>query len=213
MAHLFPAFINLEGKNCLIIGGGKVAERKVANLFEYNARIKVVSPEVTDNLKRWSEKGLITLYLRKFTQEDLDGIFMVFAATNDSHLNQQVSILCRAKGILLNAVDDPPNCDFYVPSVVRRNSLAIAISTEGKSPLFAKKLRQKIEGIIPEGYGWFVDLLGEIREKVKLEVDDITKREKIFHLLVDDEVLALLDAGEHEKVREKVEKCISSLRD
>lgn len=213
MARLFPVFINLEGKNCLIIGGGKVAERKVANLFEYNARIKLVSPEVTDNLKRWGEKGLIALYLRKFAKEDLDDIFMVFAATNDSHLNQEVAILCREKGILLNAVDDPPNCDFYVPSVVRRNSLVIAISTEGKSPLFAKKLRQKIEGVIPEEYGWFVDLLGEIREKVKIEVDDIKKREEIFNLLVNDEIFALLNMGEYEKVREKVEKCISFLQD
>lgn len=213
MAHLFPAFINLEGKNCLIIGGGKVAERKIANLFSYNTRIRVVSPDVTENIKKWGEEGLITLALREFAREDLDGIFMVFAATNDSNLNREIAKLCRERGILLNAVDDPLNCDFYVPSVVRRDSLVIAVSTEGKSPLLARKIRQELENFIPEGYGWYVELLGEIREKVKQRVGDINAREAIFRQLVNEEILALLRAGEFEKVRERVEKCMSSLQD
>ncbi|SHG89721.1 precorrin-2 dehydrogenase / sirohydrochlorin ferrochelatase [Thermosyntropha lipolytica DSM 11003] len=213
MAHLFPAFINLEGKNCLIIGGGKVAERKVANLLAYGTNIKVVSPKVTENIKEWGEKGLITVNLRAFDDRDLDGIFMVFAATNDSDLNRRVARICRMKGILLNAVDDPVNCDFYVPSVVRRDSLVVAISTEGKSPLFARKMREELEGLIPEAYGWYVDLLGEVREKAKAKINDINEREALFHKLVNDEILGLLRKGEWEKVKERVEECISSLQD
>lgn len=213
MAHLFPAFINLEGKKCLIIGGGKVAERKIANLFTYNAVIKVVSPKVTERIRKWEEEGLITVALRQFREEDLCGMFMVFGATDDSNLNREVARLCRERGILLNAVDDPGNCDFYVPSVVRRNSLVVAISTEGKSPLFARKMREELETFIPEGYGWYVDILGEIREIVKREVDDINKREEVFRQLVNEEILAWLRMGELEKVREKVEKCMSSLQD
>ncbi|MBO8159510.1 bifunctional precorrin-2 dehydrogenase/sirohydrochlorin ferrochelatase [Thermosyntropha sp.] len=213
MAHLFPVFVNLEGKNCLIVGGGKVAERKAANLFEYGAAITVVSPEVTENLKKWAEDGLIALHLRKFEIKDLNGIFMVFAATNDNNLNYEIAGLCREQGILINAVDDPPNCDFYVPSIVRRNSLAIAISTEGKSPLFAKKLRKELEEIIPSGYGWYVDLLGELRKEIKSKVADISEREEIFNKLIDDDILNWLKAGEYKKVRERVEECISYLQD
>lgn len=213
MAHLFPAFLNLANKNCLIIGGGKVAERKVRDLLDYDARITVISPGAENNIKHWANQGIITWKPRGFQVTDLDGVFLVFLATDDRNLNHQVVSLCRNQQILVNAVDDPPNCDFYVPSVIRRQSLAIAISTEGKSPLFARKMREELEQLITAEYGEFVEILGEQRELIKTQVADITKRKEILVSLVYSDILELLKAGEKEKVRERVEQCMSFLQD
>lgn len=210
MTHLFPIYLNLSGKNCLVIGGGPVAERKVENLLEYEANIKLVSPQVENKIKEWSRDGIITWLPREFAAQDLDGIFMVFVATNDGAVNQQVVELCRQRGILANAVDDPPNCDFFIPSLIRRNSLVVAISTEGKSPLFARKLREELEDVITPEYGEFVEILGELRTQIKHGVLDIGLRKKIFENLVNSDILNLLKAGEKEKARERIEQCMSS---
>ena len=135
---------------------------------------------------------------------------MVFVATNDMDTNRMVAKWCRERGILVNAVDDPPNCDFYVPAVVRRNSLVVAISTEGKSPMFARKLREQLEELIGEEYGEFVDFLGEQREPIKQAVRDIEERKKIFAALADSDILDLLKAGERERAKERMEQCMSS---
>ncbi|MEN6325287.1 MAG: bifunctional precorrin-2 dehydrogenase/sirohydrochlorin ferrochelatase [Syntrophomonas sp.] len=210
MTHLFPIYLDLSGKNCLVIGGGPVAERKVENLLEYEVNIKIVSPQVEKRIKEWSLEGSITWLPREFEEHDLDGIFMVFVATNDGSVNQWVVELCRQRGILANAVDDPPNCDFFVPSLIRHNSLVVAISTEGKSPLFARKLREELEEVITPEYGEFVEILGELRTRIKNDVLDIELRRKIFENLVNSDILSLLKAGEKEKARERIEQCMSS---
>ncbi len=209
MGHLFPIFINLRGKKCLIIGGGEVAERKIEDLLQYEAAITIVSPQVTDKIRTWVESGIITYLSREFEEDDINGIFMVFAATNNSLVNQEIAALCRKKDVLLNAVDDPLNCDFFIPSILRHNSLVIAVSTEGKSPLYARKIRQDLEKIISEEYGEFVDILGQQREYIKNMVPDIRDRKRIFQAIVDSDILELLKAGENEKVRERLRECMS----
>ncbi|MGS0764140.1 precorrin-2 dehydrogenase/sirohydrochlorin ferrochelatase family protein [Syntrophomonas curvata] len=213
MVHLFPIFINLAGKNCLVIGGGQVAERKVENLFSYDANIMVISPEAGENMRRWFNQGLIDWQAREFIDSDLDHVFLVFVATNDVLVNRGIVEQCRQRGILVNAVDDPPNCDFYVPAVVRRNSLVVGISTEGKSPMFARKLREQLEELIGEEYGQFVDILGEQRDYIKQVIPDIETRKKVFQALVDSDILDLLKLGDGERVKERMEECMSSWRD
>lgn len=213
MAKLFPIYLNLSGKSCLIIGGGKVAERKVEDLLEYGPIIKLVSPQLEEKIETWAREGIIGLQQRPFKEDDLDGSYIVFAATDDNELNHRVARLCRQRGIMVNAVDDPPNCDFYVPSIIRRNSLALAISTGGKSPMLARKLRQDLENIIGHEYGEFVDILGEAREEIKKTIPDIEKRKKIFEAMVYSDILDLIKTGERDKVRERIEQCISSWQD
>ena len=213
MAHLFPVFLSLSGKKCLVVGGGRVAERKIADLLECEANINVISPTAGDSIQLWSNQGLISWQAREIEVSDLDNVCMVFVATNNMDANRLVVSWCRERGILVNAVDDPPNCDFYVPAVVRRNSLVVAISTEGKSPMFARKLREQLEGFIGEEYGEFVDFLGEQREPIKQAVNDIEKRKRIFEALVDSDILDLLKAGERERAKERMEQCTSSWQD
>ncbi|MDD2619506.1 MAG: bifunctional precorrin-2 dehydrogenase/sirohydrochlorin ferrochelatase [Syntrophomonadaceae bacterium] len=210
MAHLFPIYLDLSGKKCLVIGGGPVAERKVENLLDYGVNIKLVSPQVEKKIEQWAEDGIITWLPREFEETDLKEVFIVFVATNDGSVNQTAVELCRQKGILANAVDDPPNCDFFIPSIIRRDSLVVAISTEGKSPLFARRLREELEQVITPEYGEFVTILGEMRIRIKEIVPDIELRKKIFQDLVDSDILILLKAGEKQKARERIEQCMSS---
>lgn len=213
MAHLFPVFLSLSAKKCLVVGGGRVAERKIADLLECEANINVISPTAGDLIRLWSNQGLISWQAREIEDSDLDNVFMVFIATNDMHINRLVVGWCTERGILVNAVDDPPHCDFYVPAVVRRKSLVVAISTEGKSPMFARRLREQLEELIGEEYGDFVDFLGEQRESVKQAVADIEKRKRIFAALVDSDILDLLKAGERERAKERMEECMFSWQD
>ena len=173
MAHLFPIYLKLSGKITLVIGGGQVAERKISDLMECGCDIRLVSPTATDDIRSWAKHGLITWEEREFHSQDLDGVFLVCIATSDHNINQQAITLCRDKGILINAVDNPPNCDFFVPALLRRDSLAIAISTEGKSPLLARKVKEKLEGIISEEYGELVEVLGKGRDYEREVIDNI----------------------------------------
>ncbi len=213
MTQLFPVFINLTDKPCLVLGGGQVAARKVQNLLDCGAVVKVISPEAVDVIKDCSEQGLIKWVRRELEINDLQDVFMVFVATSNPEANQQAVDWCRERNILVNAVDDPPNCDFYVPSVLRRNSLVLAISTEGKSPLYARKLREELESIITPEHGEYVDLLGEQRELIKETISDINVRKKVFEALVDSDIFELLRRGDQVKVRERVQECISSWQD
>ncbi len=209
MTNLYPVYIDLTNKKCLVIGGGKVAERKIDNLLEYGCLIRVVSPQVEKNIQIWADQNLIQLYRREFQEQDIADSFMVFVATDNNRINEKVSKMCRERGIMVNAVDDPPHCDFYIPSIVRRNSLVLAISTGGKSPAFARRLRSELEEIITPEYGEFVDILGEQRELIKDRIKDIEIRKKIFEELVYSDIIDLLKAGEKERAKEKVERCMS----
>lgn len=209
MADLFPIFLVMKEQRCVVVGGGQVAERKVQNLLEYPVQIDVISPQATPKLQSWSEEHRINWIARSFQPADIQGAFLVFAATDDQKVNREVAGLCQEKGILVNAVDDPDFCDFYIPSTVRRNSLVLAISTEGKSPAYAKRLRQQLEENITDAHGKFVDLLGEQRELVKQRVPDIKTRQAIFESLANLDILDLIARGEEEQIRERIEKCMS----
>lgn len=213
MKHLFPICLNMQDKLCLVIGGGKVAERKIAALLEHGARVKVVSSAITAQIEEWERENLVQTSIRDFREEDLKDVFLVFVATNNSQVNSEVSRLCRQKGILANVVDNPEQCDFFIPAVVRRNSLMIAISTEGKSPAYARKLRQELEEIITPAHGEFVDLLGEVRVYLQSHVPDINKRKQIIESLVYSDILNLIQVGEKDKAKEKIRQCMSFWQD
>lgn len=212
MEHLYPIFINLADKMCLVVGGGKVAQRKIETLLEYRAQVLAVSPDVADRIKDWAERKLITWKSRLFEPSDLEDVFLVFIATGDSRTNKEIAALCRDRGIMVNAVDDPENCDFYVPAILRRDSLCIAVSTEGKSPLLAAKLRNELENMIPAEYGDWVEILGRLREEIKRSDLDISQRQQVFSDLVYSDILNLLIQGRKQEAEERITACMSCLR-
>ena len=142
---LFAMFVKLAGRNCVVIGGGDVAESKAQSLLQAGAKVTVISPDLTSRLAHKQRCGAITWCARTFERCDLDGAFLAIAATSDDAVNELVYSECEGRGILCNVVDQPPRCHFYFPALVQRGDLQIAISTAGKSPSLAQRLRKELE--------------------------------------------------------------------
>ncbi|MGE5418368.1 MAG: bifunctional precorrin-2 dehydrogenase/sirohydrochlorin ferrochelatase [Acidobacteriota bacterium] len=207
---MFSVFLNLESRNTLVIGGGTVASRKVNNLLECGAVVRIVSPYPCEEIKALHKAGKITLEERNFEDSDIEGCWLVFAATNDEHVNRHIYELCQKSRILVNVVDDPDNCNFIVPSNLRRGSLTVSVSTEGKSPLLARKLRLMLEDVIGPEYEDYVDLLGEARQEVKDRFAEEQVRRKIFEAILDLDVLPLVKIGKKQEAKERILQCIYS---
>lgn len=164
--HLFPLFLKLRGRRCLIVGGGPISEGKIASLLETGAQITVIAPRVTHAIARWAKQKKIRLQLKPFRSADLHGIFLVVAATNSSKVHRSIYRQARARGVLCNIVDVPQLCDFYYPALVRRGQLQIAISTAGASPSLARRLRQELELAFGPEYAHWLKHLSRERKKL-----------------------------------------------
>lgn len=209
MADLFPIMLCLQGKRCLLVGGGEVASRKVDDLLVCGAQVQVVSPMISAAIEHYAAAGQIECHRRRFEDSDVQGMNMVISATDNEIVNQRVMSVCRDMGILVNVVDDPPKCDFFVPAVVRRGSLAISVSTEGKSPLLARQIKGQLQEEFGEEYGYLVEILGEARQIIKESIPDIEKRRKMFADLVEGSLLEVIREKGPEQAREWMLKCIS----
>jgi uroporphyrin-III C-methyltransferase len=163
---LQPIFLKLDGRSCLVVGAGEVASGKIVSLVASGARVTVVAPWVKPEIARLVASGAVQWQERVFIDRDIDGHFVVIAGTDQTPVNQHVYNLCRAAGILCNAVDDIPHCDFYYGSVVQRGDLQIAISTAGDSPSLAQRLRQEIDAQLPTDLGPWLHAIGRIRQDV-----------------------------------------------
>jgi precorrin-2 dehydrogenase / sirohydrochlorin ferrochelatase len=166
VTSLFPMFMKLAGKHCLVVGAGKVGEPKIGGLIDTGARIRVVAIEASGQVREWADVGKIELELRAFSENDLDGNFLAVAATASESLNRLIYHEAQRRGVLCNVVDVPEYCDFFYPAVVRRGDLQIAISTAGQSPSLAQKLRQQLERQFGPGYAEWVQQLGETRRLI-----------------------------------------------
>ncbi len=165
MSSFYPILVDLQGKKALVVGGGKVAQRKIENLLDYGASVHVVARELTGELEHLHCERRIQFLGPEFSESYLEGAFLVIAATDDASLNRRVSQEAQKRGQLINAVDQPADCNFIVPSVLSRGDLLIAVSTSGKSPAFARKVRVELEQHFGEEYGFFLTLMGNLRER------------------------------------------------
>jgi len=183
VTNLFPMFMKLAGKQCLVVGAGKVGEPKIGGIIDTGARIHVVAIAASDQVREWAEAGKIDLEVRGFTSADLDGKFLAVVATASRSLNELVYREAQQRGVLCNVVDVPDLCDFFYPAVVRRGDLQIAISTAGQSPSLAQKLRQQLERQFGDGYTAWVEQLGTTRRLVLAsDLDKETKWELLHSL-------------------------------
>ncbi len=180
---MFPIFLKLDGRRVLVVGAGTVAEGKIRGLLEARASIQVVAPEAVLQVQKWAWEGVVEWKARAFQPSDLDQVSLVIAATSSSELNAQVLKEAQARRVLCNAVDDPENCDFYYPAVVRRGDLQIAISTNGRSPALAQRLRRELEEQFGPEYEEWVEELGRAREQLTVQKLDTEPRRKLLHQL------------------------------
>lgn len=187
---LFPLFLKLTSRPCIVIGAGHLAESKIDSLRASDAAVTVIAPEVSDRIGEQAATGELTLHRRPYQSGDLAGTFLVVAATNDPAVNRAVFAEATASGVLCNAVDDPPFCDFYFPSIVRRGDLQIAISTAGNSPALAQQLRKELNEQLPLDLGeWLADL-GNLRREVVAAEPLNESRRLLLHELAQRQVCA-----------------------
>lgn len=190
---VFPIFIDLKGKKCVVVGGGKVAARKIETLLQFDSNIIVISPAVCERVQELKWEGRVVVIKKKYSEEDIEGAFMVIAATNDMKINEKVYNNAIENGTFVNVVDSPEKCTFIFPSVVKRQDLVVGISTSGGYPALSKKLRQKVEQLLPESYGNILETLKDCRRRAEAEVQNIDKRKELLNRILD-EILFYEDA-------------------
>jgi len=180
---LFPIFVKLKGRLVVVIGGGKIAEEKIPGVLSAGARIRLFAPSITPQIAEWVRFGKIDWLPKKFAPADLQGAFLVIAATSAAGVNASVFREAEARGILCNAVDDIKNCHFYYGSIVQRGDLQIAISTNGKSPALAQRLRKELDAqFVPEYEAW-VQWLGAARDALRASGMNSEATKKLLHEL------------------------------
>jgi precorrin-2 dehydrogenase/sirohydrochlorin ferrochelatase len=177
---LFPMFVKLDGRSCLVVGACEIGEGKIGSLLEAGATVCVVAPQATTRVQEWASTGTIRWQRRKFIPDDLDGKFLVVAATSSPKVNALVFEEARSRKVLCNSVDDPPHCDFFYAAVVRRGDLQIAISTNGKSPALAQRLRKRFERQFGPEYADKINELGAIRERLFCSSMEPARRRKVL---------------------------------
>jgi len=180
---LFPMFMKLGGRSCLVVGAGTVGEPKIGGLLASGASVRVVAFTGTGAVAEWAKTGAITWEARAFNSTDLDGVFLVIAATNSRDVNAAIFHEAGQRNILCNVVDDPEYCDFYYPAVVRRKDLQLAISTNGQSPALAQRIRRELEVQFGPEYGEWLEQLGTIRRQLFASNIDPEERRHLLHEL------------------------------
>jgi len=186
-ARLFPIFLKLAGRPCLVVGAGTVGESKIASLVEADAQVRVVAPEATPEVRLWAESKRVEWQQRGFQPEDLDGKFLVVAATSSAKLHEHIFQEATRRGVLCNIVDVPELCDFYYPAVVQRGALQIAVSTSGQSPALAQRLRMELEEEFGPEYELWLEYLGEARGRLQSQELDPEERKRLLHALASKE--------------------------
>ncbi len=201
---LYPIALRLEGRRCLVVGGGRVAERKIAALLDAAADVVVVAPEVTPTLRELATQGRIVLREREVLADDVIGATLVIAATDIPQVNEIVWQASRAAGVLINTVDVPTHSDFYTPAVVRRPPVTLAISTDGHSPGLSAWLRRHLEAALPARLGELAETLGELRAQVGQAIRERTDRAVFWEEMVNDDLVALAEQEGMDAVRARI---------
>ena len=196
----YPIYLDIKNRNCLVIGGGSVGTRKVLTLLACGANVTVVSLDATEKLHQLSNNGVIKLKERPFQTTDLDDRFLVIGATDNQGLNRQIHAEAERRGLLCNIADRPKACNFILPSIVNRGDLIIAISTSGKSPAFAKRLRKHLEKEFGDEYAQFLNLMGAIRKKLLSQDHEPEAHKHLFEQLIEMDIVQMLKDGDTDRI-------------
>lgn len=213
MKHMeyYPVFLNLTGRACTVVGGGRVAERKVKGLIASGASVTVISPEVTPGLTDLHGQGALTWIKRPYRDGDLAGSFLVIAATDDTEAQGLVHDEADRRNLLLNVADVPDLCGFILPATVRRGDLAVSVSTGGKSPALARNLRQELEKKIGPEYRTLVDILGVLRPMVQAAGRPQAENEAMFNKLLGRDIAGWIRERAWDKVEGHVRSVLADL--
>ncbi len=204
----YPVYLQLKGQPCTVIGGGKIAEGKVEGLLAAGAQVKLVSPALTGPRAAIVRAGNVTYVERAYQPGDLQGAFVVICATDQHEINHQVWQEATANRQLVNVVDDTPRCNFIAPSILRQGDLSIAISTSGRAPALAVRLKERLQAEIGPHYAHFLRLSGKLRQPLAEHIPDFETRKALWYRLVDSDVLSLLETGDEAAALQKISQIV-----
>ncbi|MFP4194379.1 MAG: precorrin-2 dehydrogenase/sirohydrochlorin ferrochelatase family protein [Desulfosalsimonas sp.] len=204
----YPVYLDIRNRDCLVVGGGQVALRKVEGLLKAGARTTVVSPEFAEGFSRLTGSAGLEMIMRNYKSADLEGKFLVIGATDNSKVNRKISRDAESRNMLCNIADVPEACNFILPSVVKRGDLMIAISTSGKSPAFARHLRKQLEKQFGEEYTEFLRLMGAARKKLLSEKHAPEEHKPLFNQLIAENLPSLIREGNTEQADRLLQKVL-----
>jgi len=213
----YPVYLNLKARRVVVIGGGEVAERKIESLLDAEASILVISPEITPRISLLSQQRRIEVLNRRYTPGDCAGAALVLSATGDPEVGKAVHAEASALGVFINTADQPAQCSFIMPAVVRRGDIGVAISTSGTSPALAARLRRKISGIIGPEYARLAELLSRARPEIRNNVGTEKSRKHLHYRIIDSDIITLLkleDIGPAERrLKQIIEDFVAETRE
>ena len=198
----YPVFLDLNGKSVVVIGGGNIAHQKMENLTKVGADVTVISPDLNQPRASLKEEGRFRHIEREYQPGDLEGYILAFVATDDRAVNATVADEGKARGVWVNAVDDPPYCDFIMPGIVQRGDLVIAISTSGRSPAMARKMREELAEFLTEEWVAMLELAAEVR--AELRTRDVMVDSDTWNAALDDELRHLLKDNRYDEARQRL---------
>ncbi len=204
----YPVFLDIDGKPCIVVGGGEVAYRKIQRLLQCGARVRVIAKPLSPALDDLKAQGRITHIDAHYEPGHIDSAFLVIGATDNREVNERIFRDARLRNILVNIVDEPERCDFILPSIVERGDLSIAVSTGGKSPALAKRLRQELEEIFGAEYETYLRIMGEIREFVLARGRSSDENRQIFESFVQSDMLNLIRKKDWNAVRSLIQEIL-----
>lgn len=191
----YPVYLDLKGRDVLVVGGGAIAEGKALQLIDAGARVKIVSPTLTDALSRLVESGTVDYRNGRFEEEDLSGVALVISATDDRAVNESVAAAAAQRGVLCNVVDQPDLCNFITPALISRGDLQISVSTGGGSPTLTQRVKREVGTLIGEEYGVLLELATKMRGEAKGRITDFERRKTALRAFVESDAIDLIRAG------------------
>lgn len=196
----YPVNLDIKDKCCLVVGGGPVAARKAKTLLECGARVTAVSIEFSESFRKISQNPRLKLVERPYDPGDLEGKFLVIGATSNEALNRRINADAESRNMLCNIADVPDICNFILPSIIRRGDLCIAVSTSGKSPAFAKKLRKDLENFFGDEYARFLLLMGAVRKKLLDQAHAPEAHKPLFESLIEKNLLEMIKLNQTDRI-------------
>ena len=198
----YPIFLQLEDRRCLVVGGGREAQRKVEGLLAAGGSVTVIAPTLADDLQRLLAEGRIEYVRREYREGDLDGYEVCMVATDDGTVNAQVAAEGRRRRVWVNAADDPANCDFILPAIIRRGAITVAASTGGGSPALARRLREELDAYLTEEMPALAELLKEVRAELKSR--GILPDPEVWQDAIDEELRVLLAQRKYRQAKARL---------
>ncbi len=200
----YPIFLDIEGRNVVIVGGGNVCARKAETMMNYGARVTVISPEFTDEIEKWAKEGCLEIRRKKYEVSDLDGANIVIASTDDEAVNTQIATDCRQRRIPVNVVDVTHLCEFIVPAIIEKGSIQIAVSTGGQSPALARTLKEDLARTVGPEYDEVNQLLASLRPAAKKVLPTDGDRKRFFDGIIAAGILDMLRSGRRREAYETI---------